>query len=257
MDYDFWTLLIGGAAGLICGLLNTVASSGSAVSLPILMAIGLDPLTANATNRIPVLVGSLSATALFHRKGALPWRLAAKTAVPTTVGALAGAYLADILPSRDLVYVITAALFVAFALLFTKLKAALEREPPLASARFGSRQAALFFAIGVWLGFIVLDGATYLLLALVLSVGLPLLQSNAIKSFVLAPTATIALVLFAIDGAIDWTVGAAMAVGSVLGGWIGAQLAASARAKQIVFVLLTLVLAGELVHLVLHYVING
>jgi len=257
MDYDIWTLLIGGAAGLICGLLNTVASSGSAVSLPILIAIGLDPLTANATNRIPVLVGALSATALFHRKGALPWLLAAKAAVPTTLGAVAGAWLADIVPSHDLVFAIAAALLVAVLLLFTKLKAALENEPPASQARFGARQAALFFAIGVWLGFIVLDGATYLLLALVLSVGLPLLQANAIKSFVLVPTAAIAIVVFAIDGAIDWTVAAAMAVGSVFGGLIGARLAASPAAKRLIFVLLVLVLAGEFAHLVLHDLVVG
>ena len=53
-------------AGLACGFLNTVASSGSAVSLPVLMAIGLDPITANATNRVPLLLGSLSATWKFH-----------------------------------------------------------------------------------------------------------------------------------------------------------------------------------------------
>ena len=48
-------------AGLGCGLVNTLASSGSAISLPVLMMFGLSPLDANATNRLTVLFGSLMA----------------------------------------------------------------------------------------------------------------------------------------------------------------------------------------------------
>jgi uncharacterized membrane protein YfcA len=42
------------------------------------MMIGLDPVSANATNRIPVLIGALSATARFHQRKALPWEVALK-----------------------------------------------------------------------------------------------------------------------------------------------------------------------------------
>jgi uncharacterized protein len=55
LEYDVWSLVLGVAAGLACGFLNTAASSGSPVSLPILMMIGLDPISANATNCVPVL----------------------------------------------------------------------------------------------------------------------------------------------------------------------------------------------------------
>ena len=76
--YDLWTLLLGLGAGLACGFLNTAASSGSAVSLPSWMLMGLDPISANATNRMPVLIGGVSklkqASADTHRYG---WREAA------------------------------------------------------------------------------------------------------------------------------------------------------------------------------------
>ncbi len=68
LGYDVWSWLLGLGAGLACGFLNTAASSGSAVSLPILLMIGLDPIAANATNRIPVLIGALAATMSFHRR---------------------------------------------------------------------------------------------------------------------------------------------------------------------------------------------
>ena len=57
LEYDVWSLVLGMGAGLACGFLNTAASSGSAVSLPILMMIGLDPISANATNRVCMVAG--------------------------------------------------------------------------------------------------------------------------------------------------------------------------------------------------------
>src|SRR5690606_17950897 len=114
---------------------------------------------------------------------------------------------------------------------------------------FGPRQWAWFLLIGAWLGFIVLDGATYLLLALVLSVGAPLLQANAVKNVALVPTSLAALVLFAHGGYLDWKLGAALAVGSIAGGLLGVRLSLSAAARRWIFRLLVLVIVAELVHL--------
>lgn len=250
--YDLWTLVLGFGAGLACGFLNTAASSGSAVSLPILMLIGLDPVSANATNRIPVLIGGISATLSFHSKKALPWPLALKVAAPATVGSLVGAGFAELLPSRDLGLVITAAVLAALLLLFSKLKQAIERVSA-DNLHFAWREVAIFFGIGVWLGFIVLDGATYMLLALTLAVGLSLTPANAIKSAVLVPTTLVAMIVFAYKGSVDWTLGSIMGTGSVAGAYLGARLATSPTAKKYVFHLLVLVISAELVHLGVHY----
>jgi uncharacterized membrane protein YfcA len=250
--YELWEFVLALAAGLACGFLNTAASSGSAVSLPILMIIGLDPVSANATNRIPVLIGALSASASFHRRKALLWDLAIKISLPVAIGALAGAGLAELLPARDLGLVITAAVLLALVLLFTKLKQAIESATS-GAVRYGMREALLFFGIGVWLGFIVLDGANYLLLALTLAVGLPLIQANAIKSAVLVPSTIVAMVVFGYKGDIDWTLGAVLGIGGVIGGILGARLATSPQARRWVFILLVVVISAELVHLTIHY----
>src|ERR1700730_4657608 len=143
------------------------------------MMIGLDPVSANATNRIPVLIGALSATARFHQRKALPWEVALKVSLPVMMGGLIGAGLAEVLPGRDLALIITAAVLVALVLLFTKLKQAIESAAS-ETVRYSVREFLLFTGIGVWLGFIVLDGATYLLLALTLAAGLPFIHANAV-----------------------------------------------------------------------------
>ena len=252
LGYDLWALTLGLIAGLACGFLNTAASSGSAVSLPILMMIGLDPATANATNRIPVLVGALSATWSFHQKKALLWDLAIRVSLPVAIGSVVGAGIAEVLPARDLGLVITAAVLVALVLLFTKLKQAIEAATS-DSVVYGWREFALFAGIGIWLGFVVLDGATYMLLALTLVVGLPLVQANAIKSATLVPATLVAMVVFAYHGDVNWTLGAVMGAGSIAGGLHGARLAASPAARVWVFRLLVVVICGELLHLGIHY----
>jgi len=93
-----------------------------------------------------------------------------------------------------------------------------------------------------------------MLLALTLVVGLPLIHANAIKSAALVPTTVIAMLVFAYKGNIDWTLGAVMGVGSIVGGLLGARLATSPQARKWVFLLLVVVISLELVHLVMHYV---
>ena len=245
-------LLIGLGAGIVCSFLNTVASSGSAVSLPILMMLGLSPIMANATNRVPVLIGAVAAVTSFWRAGHIRVGMILKVCTPVTVGAAGGALFAEYLPSRDLGLIITASVLVAFVLLFGKLKQAIATVQT-ESEKFGLRESAIFLAIGFWLGFIVLDGATYLLMALVLAVHMPLIEANALKNVALIPTTLVALVLFAFDGAIDWSVGATMGVGAVAGGFLGAMLASHATAKIWIFRILVVVIGGEIVHLAVHY----
>ncbi len=252
-DHEIWRLALGFGAGLACGFLNTTAAGGTAVSLPILLFIGLDPITANATNRVPVLLAGLTASWGFHAKKAIPWPLAVKIAVPTTLGSIAGALTAEMVPGRDLGLVITAAVLVALFLLFGKLKSAIERTGP-ETVRYGAREVAILFGIGVWLGFIVLDGAAFTLLVLTLVVGLGLTSANAIKSLLLTTTTAVAMVVFAYLGSIDWIVGATMGAGSVIGASLGVRVATSENAKKHVFRLLVVMMSAEVVQLVWHYI---
>jgi uncharacterized protein len=63
------------------------------------------------------------------------------------------------------------------------------------------------------------------------------------------------MAIFAFKGSIDWPLGAAMALGSIAGGVLGARLASSASAKKWIFRLLVTVITAELVHIGVHYVV--
>src|SRR5258708_37234909 len=100
-------------AGIACGFINTLASSGSAISLPMLLTLGLPALAANATNRLPVLFGSLMALRTFQNEGKMDWPAAWKIVLPATPAMAAGVYLGETLHNRQRGLIITAPVLVA------------------------------------------------------------------------------------------------------------------------------------------------
>jgi uncharacterized membrane protein YfcA len=160
---------------------NTLASSGSAISLPVLLMFGLSPLDANATNRLSVLFGSLMALRTFHAKGEVNWRAGIEMAIPATLGSVVGVLAAKKIPGRGMALVITAAVVAAFLLLVTRMRSVIER-PQVDLSRITTVGMFALLGVGFWLGFIVLDGATYLLLVLILMFHFDLVHANALKA---------------------------------------------------------------------------
>lgn len=239
-------------AGLLCGFLNTVASSGSAVSLPLLMFLGMAPALANGTNRVPVLIAAIVASVTFIRANIIDWGLAARIVLPTTLGSLIGAYLADQIASSNLKFLITIAVLIALVLLFTGLKKVLMRSvesPP----RYRWQEVISLVIVGIWLGFIVLDGSTYLLLVLILGMRLNLMAANAYKNLAIASTSAIALVIFSVDGNVDWKIGSLMAIGAIVAGFIGARVAMMPIAKVWTFRLLVTIILLEVLQMGMRY----
>jgi len=241
-------IFIAVGAGLLCGFLNTVASSGSAVTLPLLIFMGLTPSMANATNRVPVLVGALIASITFLRAGIIDWKLAFKILTPTIIGSVFGASLAEYMPQNYIKLLIFIALLCAFILLFSGIKKLIENEFE-EGIRYRGLEMVILFAVGLWLGLIVLDGATYMLLALIAFVRLPLIKANAYKNLAILATSVIALAIFSINGEVSWEIGSTMALGSIVGAFLGAKLALNSLAKVWTFRLLVTVILLELIQM--------
>lgn len=250
MEIGYIAILL--AAGLGCGFLNTLASSGSVVSLPILVMLGVPESAANATNRLPVFVGNLIAAVTFARKGQLDYKALWRLMPALVIGSALGALLAEQLSNREMGLLITAAVLIALALLFTKIKDALLGER-VKAAEVTTAAMLLIFAVGIWLGLIVLDSATYLLLVLMLVCGYQLPQANALKVALVAAGTAVAILLFWRGGDVWWFEGAVMSAGSVVGGWAGARASSLPQAKTWAFRVLVAVIGLESVHLGWHY----
>jgi uncharacterized membrane protein YfcA len=243
------TLLLLVGAGLVAGFLNTVASSGTAVTLPVMIGLGLHPMLANATNRVPVLLGCVVAVWKFHQAGQMPWKPALRLSVPLLAGAVIGLIAAENLSDMRTIRVTVFALGVAALLVLinpSKWLAVEVTRPPRAS---GPLIMVAVFAIGAWAGLIVLDSATYMLAVLVLLAGFPIREANAIKVFALGLVALLGTIVFAVKGQIDWLWALPLSLGSIAGSWVGSRVSLGPNASKWVYFMLLAVLVGEAVRL--------
>ena len=245
-DNAFMLLLL---AGLGLGFANTLASSGSAISLPILLGLRMAPELANGTNRVAVLAGAVVATTSFARAGRIQWPVVAPLMASAAAGALLGVWISEALSSPRMHLAIIAAECVALALLL--IRPSRWVQPSYFAPRIGPLQVLLVFLIGIWIGFIVLDGGTYLLVLLVLSVRFDLLGANAAKAAIMTGTAAVTLPVLALGHHVDWGAAGVMSVGAVVGGFIAARVALFPGAARWVYRLIVLILVGELGQLIL------
>jgi uncharacterized membrane protein YfcA len=236
-------------AGLAGAFLNTVASSGSAVTLPILIALGVEPVVANASNRVPIVIGCATAAWRFHRAGHLPWRDGIRFAIPAVLGAILGSLVASMVGDGNTTALVTFAVVFAFILLCANpsrwLAADRTDQPP----NRGPLVMLLIGAVGVWAGLIAVDSATFALAALILVGHYAIREANGIKVMALGAAALVSVLVFWSRGEIDWAVAAWLGLGSIAGALLGARLALGPHAAKWVFRLLLTVLVIEVVRL--------
>jgi hypothetical protein len=123
--------------------------------------------------------------------------------------------LAATLNNRQLGLIIIAAVFIALLMLFTNLKEALTKDHGR-TPRITALGLLVLSFVGIWLGFIVLDGETYLLLVLIVLFGYDLPHANALKVFLLVTTTLAPIALFSWAGNIWWTEGLLLSAGSLV-----------------------------------------
>lgn len=254
MPEVFYLVLVVGA-GFFLGFLNTLAGSGSAVTLPLLLFLGLSPDVANGTNRIPIVLGRIASLVAFQRAGVMDWGRGLLLCIPSLAGALLGAYVASIMQPRVMGVIITLTIIGALILVLTNTGALL-RSHSKAHLHLTWWHHVLFFLAGFWLGFIILDVSIFLLLLLVLVVGYDLRQANAVKALIAFLGATASLAIFTEKAEVNWYYGLLLTVGSLPGSWLGAVLATKEWVKVWVYRLLIIAIILEIISLVDKYFLH-
>jgi uncharacterized membrane protein YfcA len=239
-------LLVAGAVG---GFLNTAASSGSAVTLPSLIALGMHPMLANTTNRVPVLIGFAVAIWKFHRAGEMPWREGARFTLVMVAGAVIGAVAAAAIDDYNTSLVVTAAVIMALAVLCVNPARWLHADHTRLPREAGPFVMFLMFLVGIWTGLVVLDSGTYTLAVLVLAAHYSIRQANAIKALAIGTAVAVSLLIFGWHGQVEWAWAIPLSIGSILGSLAGVRVALAPHAAKWVFRLLVAVLAFEIIRM--------
>ncbi len=248
MDISPLQYLLAILAGIVAGIINTLAGSGSAVTLPMLIFLGLEPTSANATNRIGVIIQNIVGIATFARSGRMQLRGDTGQSVPESIldadslrfglwlsgagmlGAIVGAYVATLLDKDAMNLAIGGMLVVVLVTIFFNPTKWLREKSEVRKERPELFVLLLFFAIGIYGGFIQVGVGVFLVTALVLGVGYTIVHANAVKLiFVLALNIVALAVFIRLSVEINLWMGALMAVGQSLGAWAAVRFAVTVK----------------------------
>ena len=235
-------ILVGFAAGFI----NTLAGGGSALSLPMLMFLGLPANVANGTNRIAILLQNVVGTTGYHREKVLDIRKGFTLGIAAILGAVPGALFAISLSEMVMHRVIGSVLIVMLLLVIFKPGIWLKAQAGKIGSSNKGVSFIVFFLIGAYGGFIQAGVGFFLLAGLVLVEGMDLVRSNAIKVFLILLYTPLALLIFILNKQVDYKLGLLLAFGNMAGAWIGSKVAVSWGPKFIRWVLIVALLGSIL-----------
>lgn len=241
-------LLVLCLAGFASGWINVIAGGGSLLTVPVMVFMGLPGPVANGTNRISIIAQSIAAIASFRSKGFSDFRLSASLAAAASVGAYFGALVGVELDGVWFNRMVAAVMVAVMILMLTgsdKPKAAGEAPSKPKDLALGH---VLMVGAGFWGGLIQI-GVGFLLMPILYRVmGLDLVRVNMHKVFIALVFTTVAFAVFASKVEIVWEAGAALALGTAVGGWLGAS-ATIAKGATFIKRALVLVLAAMAVKL--------
>ena len=249
------SLLVLLVMGVVAGAINAAVGSGSLLTLPVLMALGLPPGVAVRTNTVGMFFSTVGSVLGYRREISEERRHLTPLVLTALLGASAGALLLLTSPAEALDVVVPVLIVVALALvvlqkpLTTALRSRSEKRAERCAAADGAgaegataadgsersplRSPALVGSIGaasVYGGyFTAAQGVLYLGILGVFT-GRSMGSVNSVKNLLslcvnLAAALIYVIAFFVVDAQVVWAASAAIAVGSLLGGFFGAHLA--------------------------------
>jgi uncharacterized protein len=216
-------------AGVAAGTINTVVGSGTLITFPTLLAVGLPPVTANVSNTVGLVPGSVSGALGYRAELAGQRPRLLRLGVGSFLGGVIGALLLLWLPSSAFDAIVPALILlgVVLVVLGPRISAWVARRH---EARGGLPEHGATWVwpsvagAGVYGGYF--GAAQGVLLMAVMGIGIDddLQRLNATKNVLAAIVNGVAAVVFIAVAHVDWWAAALIAVGSVVGGQIGATV---------------------------------
>ncbi len=221
MDWYLYTLVI--LVGIFTGFVNTLAGSGSLITLPLLIFLGLPANVANGTNRVSILLQSLVGMREFHSRGLLDLKFSLGYAIPATLGAILGAQIAVDLNEMLMQKAIGITMILMLFIMLINPKRWIEGQKEKKFSRL--LEIIIFFLIGIYGGFIQAGVGIFLLASLVLFSGFDLIRANAIKALIVLIYTIPAMLIFILNNQVIWGVGLILALGGMIGAFLGVRFA--------------------------------
>ncbi len=226
---QLWLFVAGAAASVV----NAAAGGGTMLSFPALLAVGLAPLQANATSTVALQAGLWTSAIAYRGPLRAMGPEVRRMIAPCAVGGALGAALALWLGARVFAAIVPALLVGGALLLF--LQPAVKRLLARQSAQpLGDRPVAFeaaVFLLAVYCGYFGAGGGILFLAALGVLLHRPFDELNGLKNFALPASNGVGAITFIVielskpTGAVVWRAVPALALGALVGGFVGVRVA--------------------------------
>jgi hypothetical protein len=214
------------AVGVFAGAINTVVGSGTLVTFPVLLALGYPPITANVSNSLGLVPGSVSGAYGYRAELRGQRERLVRLGICSVAGGLVGAVLLLTLPAGAFEAIVPVLIAIGLVLVVTQ---------PFLARRLAKREGerkphgGLVLYVGVFLtgvygGYFGAAQGVILLGLMGILLDDTLQRINATKNVLAALVNLVSGILFAFIAHVDWWVVLLLAVGSLAGGQIGAKV---------------------------------
>lgn len=256
-------------AGLLAGTVNTVVGAGSLITFPLLVALGIPPLTANVSNTVGLVPAAVTGAWGYRAELVGVWRTVGRMVVMSAIGGVAGGLLLILAPAESFSAVVPWLLVLAAVLAAAQPRvAAYVRRR--AAERAGTEQAGTdraggavapghatlpltvglavgIAATGVYGGYFGAAQGVILLALLGIGWTTDLHRANGAKNVLAGVANLVSATIFVVGGFVDWRLAGLIALGSAFGGVIGARVGRRIPAPLLRGLIVTVALAAAVV----------
>jgi uncharacterized membrane protein YfcA len=213
------------AAGIVAGTINTVVGSGTLFTFPVLLGFGYAPVVANVSNTVGLVPGSAAGAVGYRRELIGQGRRTVPLAIASVLGGITGAVLLLSLPASAFKAIVPVFIAIALVLIIfqPRLSRILDAHRPRAHERAGPLATVAVFASGIYGGYFGAAQGILLLAILSLALEEDLQRINALKVVLAGLVNLVAGIVFVFVAHIAWGPTLLIAIGSILGGMIGAR----------------------------------
>ncbi|WP_280380714.1 sulfite exporter TauE/SafE family protein [Nocardia wallacei] len=216
-------------AGIAAGCINTIVGSGTLITFPVLLALGYPPVTANVSNTVGLVPGGLSGVLGYRRELTGQRARLLRLGTASLIGGALGAVLLLRLPPEAFQAIVPVLIIAALILVvvqprlfrWVRARRAADDSSP---AHGGPLLWLAVLVSGVYGGYFGAAQGVLLIGLLGVFVHDELQRLNAVKNFLALLVNTLSALIFVFVADVAWQVVALIAVGSIIGGQLGATV---------------------------------
>lgn len=218
------------AAGFGAGIATASIGVASLVSFPVLVALGVPPVTANSSNTVGLVPAGLSGSFGYRRELSMHPRVTATVLVLSGVFASVGAFLLLTLPSSVFEAAVPWLILFACSLVATQpwisRQVRARRGPDHVSGppRIGPGVGVGTAACGAYGGYFGAGQGVMLIAVLAFGLEVPMAVISALRTAAILASNLVATAIFVVVAPLDWTVVLLLGAGSVVGGYVGSMI---------------------------------